>query len=73
MPMQKFSTLIYCVSHVQSDVDFQKRSKTEKMVDGLERNEMGPSEESIRNIMNFARSYDVIKTKAAGFVEMILN
>jgi len=34
---------------------------------------MEPSEESVKNILDFARSYDVLETKATGYVEMILN
>jgi len=71
--MQKFSTLIYCINRIQSDVDFIDCSELEKEVDFLETKKMGPSEESIKNIMNFARSYDVLETESAGFVEMILN
>lgn len=32
-----------------------------------------PSQKTIDNILNFSRSYDVKKTKSAGFVEMNLN
>ncbi len=32
-----------------------------------------PSAQTIRRIMDFARAYDAIETKAAGFVEMNLN
>ncbi len=71
--MQKFSTLIYCISHIHSNVDFIDCSVLEKEVDCLETEEMGPSEESIKSILNFARSYDVLETESAGYVEMILN
>ena len=71
--MQKFSTLIYCISHIHSNVDFIDCSVLEKEADYLETEEVGPSEESIKNILNFARSYDVLETESAGYVEMILN
>lgn len=36
-------------------------------------NRLGPSEKSIKNILDFARSYDVVETKSTGCVEIILN
>lgn len=71
--MQKFSTLIYCINRIQSDVDCIDCSALENEVGLFATKEMGPSEKSIRNIMNFARSYEVLETESAGFVEMILN
>lgn len=71
--MQKFSTLIYCISHIHSNVDFIGNSEPENEVDLLETEEMGPSEKSIQDILDFARSYDVLETESAGYVEMILN
>lgn len=72
--MQKFSTLFYCVNRFQKNDFIPAFSNFE---DELEQkrfdNEIGPSEESVKNILNFARSYDVIETKATGYVEMILN
>lgn len=73
MPMQKFSTLIYCINRIQSEVDYSSGPKPEKKVDLFEAKKMGPSEKSIRNILNFARSYDVLETESAGSIEMILN
>ena len=73
MPMQKFSTLLYCVNR------FQKESTREVLQNESEFettefiNETGPSERSVENILNFARSYDVLETESAGYVEMILN
>jgi hypothetical protein len=36
-------------------------------------NGKSPSDRVIGNILNFSRSYDVKKTKTAGYVEMNLN
>lgn len=72
--MEKISTLMYCINSFQTDCD-----KIETAIAGQElntsktTNEMEPSEASIRNILNFARSYDVVETESAGYVEMILN
>jgi hypothetical protein len=40
---------------------------------GMEKAEKAPSDQTINNILNFARSYEVIETEKTGFVEMILN
>ncbi len=70
--MKKHSTLIYLVNNFQTDVETQSR------VDDVIENELtamefNPSERSIENILNFARSYEVLETESTGYVEMILN
>ncbi len=60
--MVKNSTLIYFVNDIQRN--FEKETK---MMD------FEPSEQAVNNILNFARSYDVLETKSTGDVEMILN
>jgi len=69
MPMQKISTLIYCVNRVnrESLTDAAEKISTEETYN------LEPSEASIQNILNFARSYDVLETKQTGYVEMNLN
>lgn len=62
MPMVKNFTLIY----FENDIQCKFEEETKKM--GLE-----PSEQTVNRILNFARSYDVMETKSAGDVEMILN
>ena len=70
--MKKHSTLIYLVNN------FQTEESTTNCVDDVIGNqlttmEFEPSERSIENILNFARSYEVLETKSTGCVEMILN
>lgn len=62
MPMQDYSTLIYFVNNIQHDVE------TEMFQAGFE-----PSERSVTNILDFARSYDVVETESTGFVDINLN
>jgi len=71
LPMKKNSTLIYFVNN------FQTEKKTQNRVDDVIENwltemEQEPSERSIENILNFARSYEVLETDS-GYVEMNLN
>ena len=62
MPMIDYSTLFYFVNNIQNK--FEK--ETRKM-------DCGPSGRTIKNILDFARSYDTVETKSAGYVEMNLN
>lgn len=57
-----YSTLIYFVNSIQHDVE------TETFEEGA-----SPSAQSVKNILDFASSYDVMETESAGFVEMNLN
>lgn len=72
--MRNYSTLIYLVNNFQEelnsaqDVEFGRND--ERFLTEMEK---APSESSIKNILDFARSYDVIETEKAGYVEMILN
>lgn len=70
--MKKHSTLIYLVNNFQTEEAAQSR------VDHVIENELTemdfkPSKRSIDNILNFARSYEVLETESTGYVEMILN
>lgn len=72
LPMKKHSTLIYLVNN------FQTEEATQNRVDDVIENqltamEFEPSERSIENILNFARSYDVLESESTGYVEMNLN
>lgn len=60
--MVKNSTLIYFVNDIQCN--FEKETK---------RMDFEPSEQTVNNILNFARSYEVLETESTGDVEMILN
>ena len=73
MPMHDISTLIYRINTFKSGVSSEANSESLRSIDTTETVNMEPSEASIKNILNFARSYDVIETKSAGYVEMILN
>ncbi len=74
MPMNNVSTLIYFVNNFQTDSEyFEEESLNTTFMTKMENSEVGPSEQSIENIMDFARSYEVLETKETGYVEMILN
>ncbi|QGY45518.1 hypothetical protein GM418_18130 [Maribellus comscasis] len=71
--MKEISTLIYFVSNFQADSENSERESLDLTLTRMEKSEVGPSERTIENIMNFARSYEVLESEEAGFVEMNLN
>ena len=77
LPMRKNSTLIYFVNHLKSESESDLASEFDDLISNfleeLSEKESSPSEMTIRNILNFSRSYDVKKTESAGYVEINLN
>lgn len=75
--MNKFSTLIYFVTNFQSEYDSLKiesgQQSPGKFLTAMGNDEKVPSDQTIDNILNFARSYEVLETKNTGYVEMNLN
>ena len=72
MPMKKHSTLIFFVNKFQAK-DLSPRESENAIEKSLTEMDFEPSERSIKNILDFAQSYEVLKTESAGQVEMILN
>ena len=72
LPMKKHSTLIYLVNNFQTEETTQNRVD-DVIENSLTTMEFEPSERSIENILNFARSYEVLETDSTGYVEMNLN
>ncbi len=75
LPMRNYSTLIYLVNNFQSELtQFNLiESDINRNPEPVSKKEDGPSERIIENILNFSRSYEVCKTKKAGYVELNLN
>ncbi len=58
------------------DFDNEKEGMNDKLERELEKMgalEFNAPENAVRNILGFARSYEVLDTKVAGKVEMVLN
>ena len=70
--MKKHSTLIFFVNKFQAK-GLSPRENENVIEDSLTGMDFEPSERSIKNILDFAQSYEVLKTESAGQVEMILN
>ena len=75
MPMMKNSTLFIVKKFNYQSVERPEVGKTKADSDLIEMESAvaEPSARTIRNIMDFARSYNVCETKTTGHVEMILN
>lgn len=75
LPMRNYSTLIYLVNNFQLDLNHLSLIETNinRNPDTMMTKNEGPSERIIENILNFARSYEVYKTKETGYVELNLN
>ncbi len=76
MPMDKCSTLVYCVNNFQFDLESILSEEAQINIEGLKtqmEEVFEPSDETIESILNFARSYEVLETEETGFVEMNLN
>lgn len=72
MPMKKHSTLIYLFNKYQAKG--LASNKVENVIDqALNEMDFEPSEQSMKNILDFASSYAVLETESAGQIEMILN
>lgn len=77
MPMNKNSTLIYFVNKFQADFSStifkEDEESVERFLTEMDDEIITPSESTITNILNFARSYEVLETEETGCVELILN
>lgn len=77
MPMKNYSTLIYFVNNIQAKLDsFDEESmdlEFEGFLAKMEIAEKVPSDQTMKNILDFSRSYEVIETEKTGYVEMNLN
>ena len=73
--MIKHSTLIFLVNSFQSELKSDNLVETDvdKIPDLNTEIQESPPDRIVQNILNFARSYDVLETSEAGYVEMNLN
>jgi len=74
--MRNFSTLTYLVNNFQADLNSTDKNVVDSFSADLfteKKKGFEPSKRSITNILNFARSYEVLETETTGHVEMILN
>lgn len=72
--MRNISTLIYFVNNFQDETNFNSKVDFENEIENyLTAMDSEPSESSVKSILEFARSYEVLKTQKTGYVELNLN
>jgi hypothetical protein len=75
MPMKKISTF-FIVKRFSVKLAVDSESYDETASDEMREEEYvssGPSVQSVKRILDFARACDVMETQTAGFVELNLN
>jgi hypothetical protein len=72
MPMKNSSTFIYFVKSFFGDIDCTDCYSEDNLKE-MESTGFGPSENSIKKILDFAHSYDVVETETTGQIEMNYN
>lgn len=70
--MQHYSTLLNLVNNFQHDLCAAEMAGN-KVEDVLTRMDYEPSEHSVKSILDFAYSFNVLETDSIGYVEMNLN
>jgi hypothetical protein len=70
--MKKTLTL-YPIPSYSSKQQSGARSRKHQLRKKMERNGVSPSEQVIRNILNYSRALAVLKTRETGFVNLVMN
>jgi len=75
--MRSNSTLVYFINYFQNDLNKihldNSDAEIESILTVMENAGIAPSNQCVEKILDFARSYEVLETENAGYVEMMLN
>ncbi len=72
--MKKWSTLVFIVKKYAGQQSlYSDLNNRDFLASADDEAGFSPSDESIKNIMDFARSYDVLESDSAGQIELINN
>ena len=74
--MRDYSTLLYFVNNFNTNESFSSselENELQNVLTELGAHQRVPSERTIKNILDFACSFEVMETKETGYVEMNLN
>ena len=71
--MKKWSTLIFIVKKFTGAEGKVSHIKSRNSLTETVEAPFSPSAGSIRRIMDFARSYEVMNSRSAGQIEMVIN
>jgi hypothetical protein len=70
--MKKTLTL-YPIPSYSSKTNSGARTRKHMLRKRMERNGVSPSEQVIRNILNYSKALSVLKTRETGFVNLVMN
>ena len=71
--MRNLSTFFYFINKIKRDGE-ATLEKLDNVVDNsFNEMELEPSERCVKNILDFARSYEVFESQETGYIEMNLN
>lgn len=77
MPMINYSTLTYLINKIEVDLESNNFEIVESFFDSktgdCSGKELTAPDRAVKNVLDFARAYQVSKSKHTGYVEMILN
>ncbi|NQU87696.1 MAG: hypothetical protein HQ541_18245 [Mariniphaga sp.] len=73
--MRKNSTFItYLINDFETEADnYKLDAETEELLIVLDIEDFTPQINSVNNILDFARSYEVLESENTGFIELNLN
>ncbi|HZH71529.1 MAG TPA: hypothetical protein VFD91_03470 [Mariniphaga sp.] len=71
--MKKWSTLIYIVKKITKQKINDDHVLQNFLTITEEEAPFSPSADSLRNIMDFAKSYEVLNSDSAGHIELLTN
>lgn len=70
--MKKTLTL-YSLPSLSSNYKSGARTRKHQLRKKMERNGVSPSEQMIRNLLNYSSALAVLKTREIGFVNLVMN
>jgi hypothetical protein len=71
--MKRWSTLIFIVKKFTGEEGKVSRINSRNFLTETDEAPFSPSARSIRRIMDFARSYEVMDSRSTGQIEMVIN
>jgi hypothetical protein len=74
MPMRDNYTFNSLINKFDEEADnFELDAEIEELLISMDIEDFSPQKSSVNNILNFARSFDVLKSQSTGVIEMNLN
>lgn len=72
--MRNSSTLNFLINNLETEAEkYEFNAEIEELLISMDIEDFAPLKSSVNNILNFARSFDILKSKSTGMIEMNLN